>query len=475
MSFVREINRLLIAVVFGFMLVAFSAAYWAMIGPDTILLREDNPRLVEAESRIDRGEIFDRQGILLAESIPDETGIMTRSYPYPETSSLLGYYSLRYGTGGAEAAYDDILRSDNQVESLNTFVEQSVLHQPQAGSDIRLTLDLGVQQEIVTEMAGYDGAAFVMSVPDGEVLALVSQPTYDANMLDEQWESLIEAPGNPFFNRVLQGQYQPGSTLQTPLMAALLLTNRSSNTIAADATVSIEVDDLTVPCAFDIRRRDLSFRDAYAYACPSPFVQFASQLGVNPINEIFTAFQLDAAVTLAGFIPEDAEAASEITPEPAAEEDLTDTVIGQGQMTISPLNLALVVSAITHEGSTPQPRVLQAIRSTDDAEWEIAQAPATSMLAFTTAETARQLRELMVYNAGIYDITTDESVAIGAHVALAYSGDETQTWFYGFAQDENNRTVVAVVVLEQTNNTQAALDVGVRALEASIEALNATN
>lgn len=470
MSFVREIKQLLFVIILAFVVVALSAAYWAIIGPDTILVRDDNPRLVEAESRIARGKIYDRQNNLLAESIPAPNGIMTRTYPHPEVSSLIGYSSLRYGTGGAEAAYDIILRGDDQNDTLDTFVAESVLHQPQTGSDVRLTLDLAAQQQISSEMQNQRGGVVVMSVPDGEILALVSNPTYDANTLDTEWETLIEASDDPFFNRVLQGQYQPGGTLQTPIMAALLLTNRSPNTIAADATNTVQIDGLSIPCSIDTRQRDLTFRDAYAHACPTPFVQFASQLGVNPINEIIAAFQLDTRAFLSDFITDDA-ALVEATLEAGVDTNIVETAVGQGELTISPLNLALVVAAITSEGAAPQPRILDAVRVPNNETWQDAQITNLPARAFITTEAARQLRDLMIYNAGIYDIAASD-LPVGAHVALSYSGEETQAWFYGFAQDNTNRTVVVVVVLEQTDDIETALDIGAVALEAGVNALS---
>ena len=64
-------------------------------------------------------------------------------------------------------------------------------------------------------MGDYHGAVVVLNIPSGEVLAIVSLPTYDPNTLDTNWEQLTQAAGKPFFNRALQGAYQPGGTLET--------------------------------------------------------------------------------------------------------------------------------------------------------------------------------------------------------------------------------------------------------------------
>ena len=78
----------------------------------------------------------------------------------------------------------------------------------------------------------------------GEVLSIISLPTYDPNLLDEEWENYIEADGDPFFNRALQGNYQLGSLSHTFLMTAAFLDNRPLDIDYANAGEEILLDDL---------------------------------------------------------------------------------------------------------------------------------------------------------------------------------------------------------------------------------------
>lgn len=465
MSFTQEINRLLVMILAGFGFVAISAAYWAITGPDTILGREDNPRLFEAEARILRGSIYDAYDVLLAESIPDAGGFARRIYPHPETSSVLGYFSLRYGVGGVEAAYNTLLRGDDQPINFEQQFNQSVLHQPRQGADIRLTLDHELQRAIVQAMGDAVGAAVVINVPDGSILALVSLPSYDPNDLDTRWDTLIQAQNNPFFNRVLQGRYQPGTALQTPLMAALLLTNRSADTVAADASATVRVDDLSLRCALQPPTSDLSFRDAYAHACPRPFVQFALQLGDDRMNEILRAFHLTNPITLPNFTFADGNNTSrEIVP-PAGETTL-ETALGQGQLTVNPLNLALVAASTINGGNAVQPRLLQAVRPQGASDW-VREPRTRAPFAFTTTDTTRRLRDLMVYNASQYPgLESDHT--IGGHASIAYSGDTTHVWFLGFIQTDDNQNIAAAIVIEQTDDVEKAIAVGNTALNSAV-------
>ncbi len=304
MQFTREINRLVFGLLALFAVVVMAAAYWAVIGPDTILKRGDNPRLVEAEASILRGAIVDRDGRTLAQTTQSADGLIDRSYLYPAMYSALGYYSLRYGAGGAENAYNSLLSGSAVRRDAATILTDSLLHRPQQGSDIQLTFDLDVQQQIADAMGGQQGAVVVLSVPDGAVLSMISLPTYDPNLLDQNWDTLVEAAGNPFFNRALQGRYQPGGALETPLMASALLIHRSVDETFDEATQPVALDNVQLGCAVRLPSITLTLRQAYAFACPHAFESLAQTLGVETIQASIDTFRLDKQPTLAGFVPD---------------------------------------------------------------------------------------------------------------------------------------------------------------------------
>lgn len=460
MSLVREVNRLFAAVLIVFGVVALSAAYWAITGPTSILQREDNPRLVASEAAIRRGSIRDRDGVVLAESVV-ENSTVSRNYPYPETSSVVGYSSLRYGVGGAEAAFNAVLRGDDLAVDLSDQLVQDLLHRPQVGSDIRLTLDLAIQQAMLEAMGDQAGAAVVLSVPDGKLLGLVSTPTFDPNTLDEHWEQLAASPDKPFFNRALQGSYQPGSILQTPLMAAALVANQPLTASTFDATAPVRLEDVELTCALRLPLMELSLRDAYAFACPLPFVRLAEQLGDVPIHEAMSTFRFNDPPVLEGFLPP--APVENIVPVQAVQPGddlLVKDILGQGNLTVSPFQMAVMAAAIINDGNAPRPYVLQATRL-PDAEWQEIQT-ARPTLPFATERTARQLQDLMrntVANGAALNAARP-GIDIGGHAALAHSGDDTQAWFVGFATLPARQAIAVAVVLENSADPGLAADIG---------------
>jgi peptidoglycan glycosyltransferase len=325
-------------------------------------------------------------------------------------------------------------------------------------------------------MGNRRGAAVVLRVPEGGILALVSQPTYNPNQLDADWDNLIEAEGNPFFNRALQGRYQPGGMLQTPLLAAAILNGYALDEPLPDASAPVQVDDIELTCAVMPPEAALTLREAYAYGCPGAFASLGERIDEPVLRQLFETFQLETPPTLEGFtveIPE-AEATPEATEAIVSEtHTLRETVLGQGDLTINPLGMATLTGALLNGGNAPQPYALDAVRPPGE-EWQNA-APLPSSQPLMTDTTARRIRELMRGNiqTGAAD-TVDDALPAGGHVALAYSGDEVQTWFIGFVMIDGLPDAAVAIVLEDTANPSLVAEIGEQALRAAYESLQST-
>lgn len=493
MQFTREINRVLLALLFVFGLIGIFAAYWGAFGTDTILQREDNPRLVLDELSIVRGDIVDRNGAALAASQQNADGSVTRLYPQPAAYSAVGYYSFRYGVNGAEAAYDLLLRGDTNGNNLGDFLQEDILHLPQRGTHLQLTFDLEVQQSIVSAIGDYAGAAVVVSVPTGEVLALVSLPTFDPNLLDAQWEMLVASPRNPFFNRVLQGGYQPGGTLQTALLATALNPNIVIPAPYEAADQPVTINGVTLNCLTPPPTSALSLAEAYQYGCPSPFGLLAEQIGLPGLQTLFSTFKLTQPPTLEGFVvaPETAEItpdanstppseSTEIAPSAVilTEDNLLVNALGQGELTVTPLEMALITASVINNGNAPLPYTLRATRPPDATQWMPANTLQTSFAAMMTADAANRVGEIMIANveSGTATAAQQAGINIGGHVALAYSGEGTDVWFTGFALLPDGRGVAIALVLEDSEDITLASQIGGQALAAAVNAVqNETN
>jgi peptidoglycan glycosyltransferase len=475
MRFVREINRLLAGMMLAFVIVATAAAYWAIAGADSVLQRPDNPRRVVADAAVRRGGIYDRADRVLSESVITADNIVTRRYPEPAAYGALGYASQRYGVSGIEAVYNVQLRGDDlaAARDLWAVVRNGLLHRPQTGSDVRVTLDLDAQSALAAAMAEQRGAAVILGVPDGALLAMISLPTYDPNTLDANWDALTADPGRPFFDRALQGRYQPGAAVQTLLMAGALLTQVPLDEPIPNATAPVLLDDLGLTCALPLPDMPLTLREAYAFACPSPFVGLGQQLGVGQVQGIFDTFRAGDLPTLPGFERVAADIAPTAAPDGViASADLLRTTLGQGEIVVTPLGMALIAAGIVNDGNAPQPYLLDSTRRPNTTQWTPAQ-QLRPTIPIATAGTARGLQDLMrgAVAFGASGSAARPELDIGGHVGLAYSGEQTLAWFVGFVTVDAARAASVAVVLEGSRDLGLAADIGGSALQAAYDAL----
>jgi peptidoglycan glycosyltransferase len=455
-QFNRETRRLLIALLSGFALVAIVTAYWAITGADTIFLRDDNARLFEAEAAIIRGNIYDRNGEILAQTIVAPQGTISRIYHNPSTFGITGYYSLTYGVGSAESAFDTILRGDDLDDGLSTYFQQEILHLPQRGSDIRLTIDVNLQDYLYEALANHTGAAIVLSIPDGQIHAIVTRPTYDPNLLDEEWDNFVASPGNLFFNRALQAQYQPGSLFQIPIMTVVRPNNFALNTPFENASQPVNLSTITLECDIptDIGTT-LTLEEAFIRGCPAPFLRIVNQIGEQRINALLNNFSFLDEPPVLDFITELPESSS-IDMGSSVEGENVETnnrqwienALGQGNTTLTLLDAARIIAAIVNDGNAMQPYALQAYRLPETSTWMDAEYNLTTYPVMTV-DAARELRMLMrtTLSSSLFGQEVPSELNIGGKITTALSGDRTLTWFLGFATtDDQNGYIIALII-----------------------------
>ncbi len=463
-----SLRRLGYGLLAAFAVVAATLAYWVMVQGGTLLAREDNPRRVLYEQRLQRGMIVDRNGEPLARSVVDpETETAIRLYPHPEAAPVVGYASLRYGVSGIEAAYDGLLRGDALIPAQQQLT-QNLLHRMPEGGDVQLTLDLAVQQAAVEALGERAGAAVALGVPEGDVLALASAPTFNPNQLDEQWEELAADAGAPLLNRTTQGLYQPGTSLESVILGVGLNTGATAPDDEWAGIEQAEVNGSTLPCAGSVGSVvDITtIGEAYVTACPRPFVTVAESIGAE---------RLDAALQDFGLLDPPpftlpTEAADLDTP--PAEADLEATAIGQSSLTVSPLQMARVAAAFADNGRMP-PLQLVSAAQTSPGEWQTVD-PEGNPRGTISPASAQAVVEWMgqAVNEGPASAAALPGEQVYGHAGLALSGPEgtLNAWFIGFAYETSERSIAVAVLLEDTTDARQAARVGGAVLEAALAA-----
>jgi len=434
---IGKISQLLRVILLAFLAVAFSLVFWTVLRAPAILARDDNPRRVESELRIQRGNILDRTGALLAESQPvGETFV--RHYPLPAASPVVGYYNLRYGTAGIEENLDAYLRGE--TGSFWQAQQRDLLHAIQTGRDVRLTLDADLQARADTLLGERNGALLLLQLgANGEaarILALASHPGYDPNSLDENFEALSSDEAAPLLNRVTQGQYQPGPVLQPFILAAALDRGIVTLDEAVDhANRPVIVNGTATYCASSPPAA-ATWADVLAHRCPGPMQDLAEEMDAAALRASFNGFGLTEQPEL----PLNTETA---VSNPISRTDLA--LIGQDTLVVTPLQVAVAWAALAEDGRLPALQLIEDLQS-DTGEWVTPQPPAEITTTAVHPEAARAVRQTL---------PTDNQIQAFSTLVLSGPDGSTNGWYLGLTPEQDPAYAV-IVVLE---NSSALADV----------------
>lgn len=442
----EQILALSRAMLLGFLLICLSLVYWGSLRADEMQVRDDNPRSVEAELRIHRGQILDRTGRILAETVGAEDRPI-RQYPYPNSGPAVGYYSFRHGTSGIEKSYDRLLRG----ETLDLWSEliRSSLHRPLQGHDLQTTLDAEAQTKAEALLGSHTGAVVLFSAEDAEVIAMSSHPGYDPNQLDAEFDRLATAEDAPLLNRAIQGAYQPGLILQPFILAAAIDEGliRLSDEVA-DANQLIFVNDAPLQCAAE-PKEPVTWQEVLKSRCPAPLAELGDLLGRQKLETLFTAFGFSSMPD----IPLDS---NDLNVDPVDQPSMAS--IGQDTLTISPLQAGLAWLALTQGGLLQTPRLVNAVQDSEDNWQPVAYGPPSSVRAVSQSSARRVVSAMGTRN----DVIEFSS--------LVLSGPEgnRNSWYLGLTPADSPRYAV-VIIVESESNLSIAEQMGRQLLQAAIE------
>jgi penicillin-binding protein A len=433
----KSLNRTAAAFLLAFLLLALTLGRWSIASSD-LVARDDNPRRVFQEQLIQRGSIFDRNDQVLAETVP-LSDTLARRYPFIAAAPIVGYNSINYGAAGVEEALDGVLRGPRE------YLDQ-LLHHQQSGQGVRTTLDSRVQQ-ILSDRLTQPGAAVVLSLPDGAVTALASNPSFDPNTLDQNWKALSTDPAAPLLNRATQGLYQPGAIFETLLLADAIERGVPLTETLSQPDRPVTLDRWTMTCARD-DASPATLIEAYTQACPAPFADLAAQLTSGDLLSLTQKWKLDVPPAL----EIRTSAAPTLTRDLSTTLALQSYALGQGELTISPLRMAQVAATIGNNGFMPSIYAVKDVQSIDGA-WQpyanSAQAPAP-IIDPVVARAVLQAMRVQDNSAG--------------HGGAAISGNRQHAWFIGLAPADQPKYAIAVL-LEDAKTATDAEDIGRGVLE----------
>ena len=411
-----------------------------VVDRDSIVTSSYNRRLNYVDESIQRGDILDENGIVLAEDLIAADGTKTRSYPYGRTAGHITGYSDK-GKSGIEA-------SENFV--LNT-VDHNLLQRGKAlftgelpkGNSVVLTVDITLQEKAAQLLDGANGAIVVMEPSTGRILALYGYPDYDPNTILEDWDALQTAQDSPLLNRVTQGLYPPGSTFKMVTALAAMEYLEDWENFIYDCTGEASFTDKEIHCYNNRAHGTVDMAEALATSCNCYFAALAEKIGAE--NLLKTMEEVGMTAVYGMELPVSLNKVG-LTAD-VADNELVETSIGQGKTVVTPLYMAMLISAVANDGIMMQPYLVDHVLHADDSTSDTTLP--SQLRQICTVQEAEILQNMLqgVVESGTGTGAQVEGVTVAGKTGTAENATgNDHSWFVGFAPAEDPQVAVAVLV-----------------------------
>ena len=457
----RSLRRvaLVMFVLFGALFVNIN--YLQVLRADDLADDNRNTRKLIEEYEIKRGSMLVGRGEQqheIARSV--ETGgryRFERRYPEGELyAQLTGFYSIVYGRDGLEQTANELLVGE-APEAFARNLSDFVAGKEQQGDDIVLTVDPEVQEAAREALDGREGAVVALDPSTGAVLAAYANPSYDPNQLStfdreaatQYWESSEDDRRN----RVLRETYPPGSTFKLVTAAAALEDGTlPEDTFDDKPTYTPPQTTKGIPNyggGLCNGGADLTLIQAMAVSCNTVFARLGNEVGPDKLVAQAERFGINGdwesrLPFVSSAIP------SELDPPATAQ-----SAIGQRDVRVTPLQMAMIAGAVANDGIVMTPMVVQRVQEFDgrvvqEFDPEPLDIGGNDGGEAVSPETAEALQEMMraVVTDGSGSGAAISGVDVAGKTGTAQVGEgrNPTVWFVGFAPADDPQVAVAVVV-----------------------------
>jgi len=483
-----NIRRLSVYLMLAFASVSGALSWWQVLDAQRLATRPDNPQVIAAHRSLPRGSIFDAAGQLLASSEVVD-GVSTRTYLDPAFTHVIGYASLRFGATAVERAWDDLLTGRTDPNPLRDLLNDILARQPNP-HDLTLTIDRRLQDFAAAQLGSNVGAVVAIDPRTGAILAMVSSPTYDAtgfsgdpDIAQAAFDAVAGQAGNPFVDRGRQGHYVPGSIMKVLTAAAALDAGAITPETTFPDQPRQEVDGFVVS-GFTIREHDLgsvtpelwSLSLALQVSSNIFFAHVGLELGASRYLDYARRFGFCSGLRIGSDergLPVDPSYVSTQTDAGCAplvdDVELASAAFGQGRVSVTPLQMALLAATVANDGVVPHPYVVRDLRT--HAATPAGGPTATVLEAYggaggnraISSHAAAQMRSAMID--AVEGPLGRRYAGAGAVSRYGVSGTQTagktgtaergpglapHSWFIGFApaQDGSAPTIAIAVIVE---------------------------
>ncbi|MEX5213089.1 MAG: penicillin-binding protein 2 [Nitrospiraceae bacterium] len=402
--------------------------------------------------------------------------------------SLIGQY-------GVEKTFDRLLRGRSgeksvEVDALGHAKRTVFVDKPHSGDDLYLTIDARLQKLAEQLLGEEDGAIVALDPTSGEVLALASRPAFDPNLMSreltaKQWEEIVQNERRPLTNRAIQGQYPPGSTFKIVMAAAAL----ESRTVSAATPVFCNGGYQFGKRLFRDWKAgghgSVDLHEAIVHSCDVYFYTVGQRMGIDTIAQFARMFGLgrETGIELpserVGIVPSTAWK-ERVRGEPWYPGETISVAIGQGYVTVTPLQMASAVGAVANNGVLYRPRLIQAVldrttgrlqetptlsKETLAVKAETLQAIQKGLIDVVSRGTATRAKSSFVNIAGKTGTAQTASLRTGPEKDIPKKFRD-HAWFVSYAPAESPKIAVVVLAEHMGHGGSAAAPLAKELIEA---------
>ena len=413
-----------------------------------------NVRTLYDSYKTKRGDILVSGQPIAQSVISDDAYHYLRTFTSSKYSAVTGFYSIRQGTSGIEQTMNDFLSGRNSsqfFEQLNALLSGN----PVSGAAVELTINPKVQKVAWEAMGKLKGAVVAIEPSTGRILALVSKPGFDANLLavhdsqksQDAYNKLLADPGNPLINRAISGDlYAPGSTFKL-IVASAAMSNGYKPTdtfpnppkFMLPGTKTYVYNSGEGKCGGAER---VSIADALRWSCNVPMAQLGIALGQDKIRAQAELFGFGKSLSIPMAVT------PSIYPSNMDEAQTGLSAFGQFDDRVTPMQMAMVSAAIANNGVLMKPNLIQFVQSSN---LSILDQHTSKVLSQPISSQVAAMVKAMMVNAVSKGVSSNARIAgiqVAGKTGTAQNGGSRPytLWFTGFAPANNPKVAVAVVV-----------------------------
>jgi peptidoglycan glycosyltransferase len=467
----RPIRYLAIACMVMFVALLANINYVQFVQADSLNAKNGNKRVINEEFSRDRGAILVGEDPVAESVASDDEFKFQRRYTAAKLyAPVTGYFSYVFGRGALENSQNRVLSGSDNRLFVNRVVDLLSNKQPKGGS-VETTLNARAQKVAASglEALGKDtkGAVVALDPSTGAILAMVTQPSYNPNILashdfsavEDNWRRLIGDKDQPMLNRGTQQILPPGSTFKLVTAAAALenLDIKPGDDIKAGSSLSFPGISykLTNLDRGNCGGAKITFERALNISCNVSFGWLAGKIGQDDLAAQARKFGFGSD-TLAGLASNPSRFTSEGTDLEAPQ--LAQSGIGQFEVAATPLQMAMVAGGIGNGGDVMRPYIVKTLRAPNLRVLDETK-PERLSQAMSSANAA-QLTSMLVSTAERGTATSGRipGVEVGGKTGTAQSTADRPpyAWFVAMAPASNPKVAVAVVV-ESSNTARSEI------------------